>query len=89
MMCQTHPYRLIDAPFNGIVDAMLGVLAKLKVEFFRNLPTMRVNILFFMPNKNYTLENLTWKPNMEVWKRIFHFSWVICSFHNFRGCVQL
>ena len=29
MMCQTHPHRLIDAPFNGIVDAMLGVLAKL------------------------------------------------------------
>ena len=50
---------------------------------------MRVNILFFMPNKNYTLENLTWKPNMELWKRIFHFSWVICSFHNFRGCIHL
>ena len=42
---------------------------------------MRVNILFFMPTKNDTLENLTWKPNMEVDGRGFSFSvgWFVAS----------
>ena len=53
--------------------------------FFPGPVEIAVAVVFFPVM--YTPKKLTWNPNMEVWKMMFLFNWVIFRFHvNFQGC---